>query len=35
VAVEPRAPEGAPVVDLLQALEASLRATRAQASRAS
>jgi DNA end-binding protein Ku len=28
VAVEPQAPEGAPVVDLLQALEASLRATR-------
>ena len=28
VALEPPAPEGAPVVDLLQALEASLRATR-------
>jgi len=28
VAVEPQAPEGAPVVDLLHALEASLRATR-------
>jgi len=28
VAVEPPAPEGAPVVDLLQALEASIRATR-------
>jgi DNA end-binding protein Ku len=28
VAIEPQAPEGAPVVDLLEALEASLRATR-------
>ncbi len=31
LAVEPQEPEGAPVVDLLQALEASLRATRGQA----
>jgi DNA end-binding protein Ku len=31
VAVEPQEPEGAPVVDLLQALEASLRATRGEA----
>lgn len=34
VALEPQAPEGAPVVDLLRALEASLRATRAGATQA-